>query len=151
MAEGYSICSLSISAVCDNPSVTIEGIFPQTLEKWNGVEWEYDENAADSVLSKTSGFSTPSARGTTEKVLQWSASGAGFKTSTTRPLCFVKVRAAEDMTGGSYQITICDDPTNPYNTLFSIYVVGTVGALSLIHISSSSRVSWNASRTCAMK
>ena len=128
VAEGYSICSLSISAVCDNPSVTIEGIFPQTLEKWNGVEWEYDENAADSVLSKTSGFSTPSARGTTEKVLQWSASGAGFKTSTTRPLCFVKVRAAEDMTGGSYQITICDDPTNPYNNLFSIYVVGTVGA-----------------------
>lgn len=127
VAEGYSICSLSISAVCDNPSVTIEGIFPQTLEKWNGVEWEYDENAADSVLSKTSGFSTPSADGTTEKVLQWSANGRGFTTSTTRPLCFVKVRAAEDMTGGSYQITICDDPTNPYNNLFSIYVVGTVG------------------------
>lgn len=110
VAKGYKITGLTISATSTNSKVVVKGVYPWIPKSYLGDgQWDYDDNAKETVFTSRSVGGDPLAvPPTADPLLVWTSTG-GFQTSD-KPLCFIAVEAQEDVTPGAYQINICRNP-----------------------------------------
>ena len=110
VAKGYKITGLTISATSTNSKVVVKGVYPWIPKSYLGDgQWDYDDNAKETVFTSRSVGGDPlAAPPTADPLLVWTSTG-GFQTSD-KPLCFIAVEAQEDVTPGAYQINICRNP-----------------------------------------
>ena len=120
VAGDYEVAALAISAISNNDKVQVKGVYPWILDHYDETKnrWHWDKTI-ETVFSNRMGavgISVPKAE---YAVLTWASNEEPFTTST-KPLCFVKVEATADVTPGAYQINICKNLTGEKDFVFGI-------------------------------